>query len=1090
MSRRPVPARPGQGPCLLALTLATAGVVAWPLWRLPGLPVTLMALTTAGIVHRSPALTGGTNRRPAPAGDRERTALERHRKMRLLRWVAVPRGLWPVQASLLAGAGAAICAWALPVWRGAWWLTRWGPCAQSVAAFLLVVGCERWWRMSASPEEPGPGTPVMILARRSRWMVSVVVVLALAGIVVGVLSRGLSTSPALWVAGCLLLGLAAGIWVTCRAESWRPFTVRKSERAAWRSRWAMLPKQDPAPFLIDVEEAGPFLVETFTCPPGRRPSEYLSMSETLRALVGAGREVHVLPALASDGAGRRAAGTIHPSAFVVCTADRGTTVDPSTVDDGRTVEIACARVLADAETTQIAVTGAEPLTGGTGPRVWRVLLAASKAEAAAAASTLEILGPVLVDDGTLIVGPTEGARWLDDEMARLVADLSMMAQWTAHFREVIRPSQTPPVPQVRYLDTQRVSGVDVHRLPFVSPQGMDVAAEYLPLAQRLRTTMPSAPFLTVLGMPPTEGESAPGARSDKFFCVVWTTSPVPSSPAELPPADEWGSRNPFDPRDGASLVLAGIIDEAFRSVFGSKGAPELVDAVCLTIGEPSIWRARLRLYGGVSVADLRRRSDRLGALMRAEWLRVRDAGDLVEVYAGVRPALVRVVERHRRTVAELDFEQAFVDAKLVTGFGRTPALESLSTLAGNPEVGVYDFVLPAGLSAADVVDKREKVAAGTAHAFLRVLPGGDPSRVRLLAARRNPIPDTAPYDLDAARTMVDRYGSAGRLRVPWGVGLDGAPVTWSLGATPHCLVLGPTGTGKTVVLINAVTGTLLAGWDVVVLDPVKAGADFAPLAPFLRGLVGEADEAAAVLRSVYDEVRRRKDLNARYGTASIDALPPEERPSHMLVVIDEFTSLLLPERVSRARTVDPDVLAERAAAEHLNDVKATIASLVGKIGREARSAGVHVLLGAQALRAETVKAIPGSDLKTNTGRLILGRASYGDLASGLRRPGEAPILTHAPAGRGLWEPINAAAVEVQAWHTPVELLAAELRECGVTEHEDLPLDERQASTPVTAYSEINASEPEETSTPLDLNDLGLDDLDLSGGAGDEEPSGP
>ena len=60
----------------------------------------------------------------------------------------------------------------------------------------------------------------------------------------------------------------------------------------------------------------------------------------------------------------------------------------------------------------------------------------------------------------------------------------------------------------------------------------------------------------------------------------------------------------------------------------------------------------------------------------------------------------------------------------------------------------------------------------------------------------------------------------------------------------------------------------------------------------------------------------------------------------------------------------------------------------------------------------------------------------------------------------------------------------------MTEREDLPLDERQASTPVTAYSEINASEPEETSTPLDLNDLGLDDLDLSGGAGDEEPSGP
>ncbi|MDO4243523.1 MAG: hypothetical protein Q4C85_07170 [Actinomyces sp.] len=996
----------------------------------------------------------------------------------MLRWVAVPRGLWPVQTSLLAAVGACACVVGVPVRPGLGWLTLWGPACQAVAGLLLVVGLERWWRVVASADEPGPGTPLVALGRCDRARLGTVAVVAAIGAVLGVWTREVSAAPLLWCAGCLALGAATGVWAVCRRMSWASFALRKGRRAVWRARWAALPRQEPAPFLAGVEQVGPFLVETFECPPGRRPAEYLALRDAVASLAGAGSDVHVLPARAGGGG-------VDPSRFVVCSVERGARVDVGAVQDARTVEIACSRVLAEVTgKSSMVVERVEPLTTAPGPRVWRLHL--GEVDVAAAAMALEAVGPVLADGGTLLVGPRDGARWVDPDLAGHVADLEVGAEWEAHFREVLRPTQLPPAPQVRFLDTQEVAGVEVHRLPFASRQGMDVAAAYLPLAQRLRTTMPSAPFLAVLGMPPTEGDSAPGTRSDKFFSVVWSTSPVPACPADLPPTVGWGSSSAFDARDGAALVLAGLVDEAFRAVFGAKGAPELVDAVCVSDARPWIWRARLRLYGGVSIADLRRRADRLGSLMRAEWLRVRPSGDLVEIYLGARPASARVAPRWRRLLAELDFEQVFVDAKVLTASGLTPVLESLDTLAGNPDVSVYDFTLPAGLSAADVVGRREKVAAAAGLAFLRLVPGADPSHVRLLAAERNPIPDAAAYDLRAAAALAARHGNAGGLRVAWGVGIDGTPVTWNMADTPHCLVLGPTGTGKTVALVNAVAGVLLAGWDVVVADPVKGGADFTPLAPFLRGVAGTVDDAAAVLKCVYAEIARRKDLNAQHGAPSVDDLPEEMRPHHMLVVIDEFTSLLLPEKIARARTTDPEVLAERAETERVNDLRATIATLVGKIGREARSAGVHILLGAQALRADTIRAIPGNDLKTNTGRLLLGMASYGDLASGLRKPDEAPTLMHATTGRGLWEPLSAAATEVQAWHTPTHLLAQELGEHGVTEREDLRVEQATAPTPGRAYSEIPAQytgqAAGETLEPLELADLGLSGLDLGGGS--------
>ena len=130
-----------------------------------------------------------------------------------------------------------------------------------------------------------------------------------------------------------------------------------------------------------------------------------------------------------------------------------------------------------------------------------------------------------------------------------------------------------------------------------------------------------------------------------------------------------------------------------------------------------------------------------------------------------------------------------------------------------------------------------------------------------------------------------------------GSGIDGSPVTWDISTTPHMLCLGMTGTGKTATLETAVYGALRAGWEVAFVDPSKKAADLVPFQSWMASMTGDLSESEAILRYVYGEVRKRVDLNATHGATSIDDLPEDIRPSHVLIIIDEFTSLLLGEKV-------------------------------------------------------------------------------------------------------------------------------------------------------------------------------------------------
>lgn len=234
------------------------------------------------------------------------------------------------------------------------------------------------------------------------------------------------------------------------------------------------------------------------------------------------------------------------------------------------------------------------------------------------------------------------------------------------------------------------------------------------------------------------------------------------------------------------------------------------------------------------------------------------------------------------------------------------------------------------------------------------------------------------------------------------------------------------------------TGALMRGAEMFVGDPMKGAADFKFAEQWCRAIAVTIADTAAMMRGVYAEVERRKNLNSKYGVGSYRDLPEEVRPPHVVVIIDEFTSLIEQDRsAGRTPLEDPELEAERLRVVAENQDRTAIGQFTGKIAREARSAGVTMWLGAQKLTSKALDAVPGGDsLKINMARLVLGVTTFGERMSALRLPEFAPDLgTDVPIGRGMYESSVASAVAVHTYWTQSSNLANFLSENHVPDAE-------------------------------------------------------
>jgi hypothetical protein len=210
-------------------------------------------------------------------------------------------------------------------------------------------------------------------------------------------------------------------------------------------------------------------------------------------------------------------------------------------------------------------------------------------------------------------------------------------------------------------------------------------------------------------------------------------------------------------------------------------------------------------------------------------------------------------------------------------------------------------------------------------------------------------------------------------------------------AGPHSLVVGPTGSGKTMVLLMIAAQAMARGHEVIVVDPMKSAVDFAPVRSRLKMTVTTESDAAQVLVRVYAEVKRRKDLLVAGDKGRWDRLPEDVREREgirpITVVVDEYTSLILPLEMSKelAKQLPAEDVEE---IEEANAAKAIIRNYIGKLAREARFVGVHLAIAAQRpdaaifggeFRAQLSSAIlavaPSQPPKPETSRMVFPDAS-------------------------------------------------------------------------------------------------------------------
>lgn len=203
--------------------------------------------------------------------------------------------------------------------------------------------------------------------------------------------------------------------------------------------------------------------------------------------------------------------------------------------------------------------------------------------------------------------------------------------------------------------------------------------------------------------------------------------------------------------------------------------------------------------------------------------------------------------------------------------------------------------------------------------------------------------------------------------LPIGFDAHGAPVSLRLGSSPHALLVGPTGSGKSVVMTTAIVAALQRGHDVLVLDAMKAALDFMPLEPWVRYTGRALDEVAAALVAVYGEGTRRKAILKEHRVPKWTRLPEEVRAVEgikpITIVVDEYTATIIEQKIPNSLAKDSPL---RLEAEADNALKAYIAMYVGKIAREMRYVGLHLQI---ALQRPDTKLLDG-EVRQNLGARV------------------------------------------------------------------------------------------------------------------------
>ncbi len=393
-----------------------------------------------------------------------------------------------------------------------------------------------------------------------------------------------------------------------------------------------------------------------------------------------------------------------------------------------------------------------------------------------------------------------------------------------------------------------------------------------------------------------------------------------------------------------SAAARASLAEAFDKRFGHGWTPGIYDAENRTI---AVIQERPGATRWSLAADFR------GSAVDTLAEQVRQQGyDLAEVNVGERYAIV----------AHFDPAQRAIRNRLASALGCRPWEVEVAVEYEGQRVDLVQVLRypDKGLDDDKYLDFwRSKVTA---------IPGGhrdwlvqrDPVSHRVVLTRRDPL--VLPDQVDLVDVLPDHMDPERWANVTLGLSPEGTPLGFDLTLGPHALLVGPTGSGKTIAILALVASNLLHGHDVAIIDPTKGGLDFLSLRPYCVGFAEDYDQSIALINAIYDEGQRRKAVlrtheEVKWSDLSEDVRERENiRP--LTVVVDELYALMRQPSVPKGLDRDHPLVVK---ANALISAKAEISEVIGSIARELRFVGVHLVVATQRPDANVL----GGELRSN-----------------------------------------------------------------------------------------------------------------------------
>lgn len=271
-----------------------------------------------------------------------------------------------------------------------------------------------------------------------------------------------------------------------------------------------------------------------------------------------------------------------------------------------------------------------------------------------------------------------------------------------------------------------------------------------------------------------------------------------------------------------------------------------------------------------------------------------------------------------------------------------------------PAVTQYEMEIKAGTKLSKILGIHREIALALAAKDVRIqapIPGKKTVGIEI------PNAQTAMVSVREILETIKPEDDDKKLLVTFGQDIMGNSVTWQINKTPHMLVAGSTGSGKSVCINSFIVSMLMRTKPdevkLVLVDPKKVELSMYNGVPHLLApVVTDARKANIALKKIVVEMERRYDEFERTGTKNIEGynkyidkqneLNPNEPQKHLpfiVVIIDELADLML------------------VAAKEVEDS-------IMRITQMARAAGIHLIVATQRPSTDVITGVVKANIPT------------------------------------------------------------------------------------------------------------------------------